>query len=80
MMSENKKPVHKKMDIYKEKCRNKGFRKEDTRILGLLALTKDAVHAFGDSERAFDYLINLVDKYDNSQIIIDEFGTKIGLE
>ena len=54
--------------IYIEKAKEKKIRKETTKVLGMLALSKNAVQHFGNSQTAFEYLISLVDKYDEQEV------------
>ena len=67
-----------KFDTFIGIAKEKKFRQEDTKMLGLLALTKNAEEVFGTSEKSFDYLISLAKKHD-SQETIDKFSEKIGI-
>ena len=83
-MNNDKKALYSKMDAYKKKCRKKGFCEsgkidKDAEMAGILALTKDSLKYFGNTEAAFDFLISIIDESNNSQELIDKISEKIGL-
>lgn len=52
---------------YIKKARDKKFREETIKVMGMLALSKNAVAHFGNSHIAFEHLMSLVDKYEEQE-------------
>lgn len=65
-------------DDFIKLARVKKYREEDIKMLGLLALTKDAVKIFGNTEESFKYLIEITKECKTSQEALDKFTTKLG--
>ncbi|MBQ8545520.1 MAG: hypothetical protein IJ437_01105 [Clostridia bacterium] len=63
---------------YIKKARDKKFREETIKVMGMLALSKNAVMHFGNSQIAFEHLISLVDKYEEQEVF-KLFTNEIGV-
>ena len=65
-------------DEFIKLARAKKYREVDIKMLGLLALTKDSVRIFGNTEESFIYLIEITKEHKTSQEALDKFTTKLG--
>lgn len=63
-------------NIFIKKAKEKGYRTEHIKTLGMLALTKNAKEHFGNNQVAFEHLISLMDKYDEKETM-DNFAKEI---
>lgn len=61
--------LHNAFKEFISKAKEKGYRQEHIKTLGMFALTKKAVEHFGSSLVAFEHLITLVDKYEEDDVI-----------
>lgn len=51
-----------------QKTSEKKYHKQTAKVLGLLAVSTNAVEHFGDSVVSLEHLISLVDKYDEQEV------------
>ena len=82
---ENKKTLYAKMDLFKSQCKQRGFWEEnkpdcESEMAGMLALTKNSASVFGSTEKAFDFLLSVIDECKTSQELADKIADKIGVD
>lgn len=70
--------LKKTWQTYIKKAAEKKYNKETIKVMGMLALSKEATEHFGDSIVAFEHLLTLVDKYDE-QKTFELFTNEIGV-
>lgn len=63
---------------YIKKAKEKKYNAETIKIMGMLALSKEAVAHFGNSLIAFEHLLTLVEKYDEQETF-ELFANEIGV-
>lgn len=62
-----------------ELARKKSYKNEDIKMLGLLALTKNAIKLYGSIDKSFVRLIEITKKCETSKEAFDIIGTEIGI-
>lgn len=59
-------------------AKKKNYQKETIKVMGMIALSKEAVKHFGNSQLAFEHLISLIERYDEQETF-EMFTNEIGV-